>query len=218
MAEAIGLAASVIAVIDLSAKVATLCFQYSTAVGNARADVAHLQSRLNDLDACLRGVHRVLHGPNNQALPISRELIDSLDSCKSELAQVQNRLDPGKARKTMRRLGLRALKWPFDSKEVSGIVANLERYKQTIMLCLQVDQTCVSAPLESPTEQADAIAVQSCLISNKSSTVSRSNPAEIDQLPAYPASTSHSTKTPTSSIDRILRHGFRVNTRVLQVA
>ncbi|QPC57801.1 hypothetical protein HYE67_000032 [Fusarium culmorum] len=141
MAEAVGLAASVIAIIDLSAKVATLCFQYSTAVGNARADFAHLQSRLNDLDACLRGVHRVLHGPNNQALPISRELIDSLDGCKSELAQVQNRLDPGKARKTMRRLGLRALKWPFDSKEVSGIVANLERYKQTIMLCLQVDQT-----------------------------------------------------------------------------
>ncbi|KAF9766796.1 hypothetical protein IL306_000734 [Fusarium sp. DS 682] len=127
MAEAVGLAASVIAIIDLSAKVATLCFQYSTAVGNARADVAHLQSRLNDLDACLRGVHRVLHGPNNQALVISRELIDSLDGCK--------------ARKTMRRLGLRALKWPFDSKDVSGIVADLEHYKQTIMLCLQIDQT-----------------------------------------------------------------------------
>ncbi|EGU74140.1 hypothetical protein FOXB_15348 [Fusarium oxysporum f. sp. conglutinans Fo5176] len=134
MAEAVGLAASVIAIIDLSAKVATLCFQYSTAVGNARTDVARLQSRLNDLDACLRGVHRVLHGPNNQALPISRELIDSLDGCK--------------ARKTMRRLGLRALKWPFDSKEVSGIVANLERYKQTIMLCLQVDQTKSQATIQ----------------------------------------------------------------------
>ncbi|EWY97447.1 hypothetical protein FOYG_02287 [Fusarium oxysporum NRRL 32931] len=159
MAEAVGLAASVIAIIDLSAKVATLCFQYSTAVGNARADVAHLQSRLNDLDACLRGFHRVLHGPNNQALPISRELIDSLDGCKSELAQVQNRLDPGKARKTMRRLGLRALKWPFDSKEVSGIVANLERYKQTIMLCLQVDQTTILLDIQ---QKFDSVSLQPC--------------------------------------------------------
>ncbi|PCD38687.1 hypothetical protein AU210_007153 [Fusarium oxysporum f. sp. radicis-cucumerinum] len=159
MAEAVGLAASVIAVIDLSAKVATLCFQYSTAVRNARADIAHLQSRLNDLDACLRGIHRVLHGPNNQALPISRELIDSLDGCKSELAQVQNRLDPGTARKTMRRLGLRALKWPFDSKEVSGIVANLERYKQTIMLCLQVDQTTILLDIQ---QKFDSVSLQPC--------------------------------------------------------
>ncbi|KAI3572984.1 P-loop containing nucleoside triphosphate hydrolase protein [Fusarium oxysporum f. sp. albedinis] len=145
MAEAVGLTASVVAIIDLSAKVATLCFQYSTAVGNARADIAHLQSRLNDLDTCLRGVHRVLYGPNNQALTISRELIDSLDGCK--------------ASKTMRRLGLRALKWPFDSKEVSGIVANLEHYKQTIMLSLQIDQTTILLDIQ---QKFDGVSLQSC--------------------------------------------------------
>ncbi|KAM6505253.1 hypothetical protein FSOLCH5_014486 [Fusarium solani] len=41
----------------------------------------------------------------------------------------------------MRRFGLRALKWPFDSKEVSDIVSNLERYERTITLGLQIDQT-----------------------------------------------------------------------------
>ncbi|KAL7758379.1 hypothetical protein ACKLNR_012906 [Fusarium oxysporum f. sp. zingiberi] len=175
MAEAVGLALSVITIIDLSAKVSTRCFQYLNAVGNARADITRLQSRLDDLSACLRGAHRVLHGPNNQALAVSRELINSLDGCQSELVQVQNRLDPGKARKTMRRLGLRALKWPFNSKKVSGIVANLEYYKQAIMLCLQVDQT---------------------------STVSRSNPAEIDQSPDYPVSTFHFDRDP-DFVDRL---------------
>jgi hypothetical protein len=67
--------------------------------------------------------------------------VDSVDGCTLELVQVQNRLDPGKARKAMRRFGLRALRWPFDSKEVSGIISNLERYSQTIMWCLQIDQT-----------------------------------------------------------------------------
>lgn len=141
MAEILGLTASVIAVVDLSAKVTTLCFRYSTAVGNARADITQIQGRLNDLDVCLRGVHRVLLAPSGQALAISQSLTDSLNGCKLELVRLQNRLDPGKARKTMRRFGLRALKWPFDNKEISDIVLKLEHYKQSIMLCLQVDQT-----------------------------------------------------------------------------
>ncbi|RYP13088.1 hypothetical protein DL765_007037 [Monosporascus sp. GIB2] len=141
MAEAVGLAASVIAIIDLSAKVANLCFQYSTAVGNARADITCLRTRLDDIGTSLQGVRHLLDGQNYQELATSRELVDSLNGCTSELAQLQSRLDPGKAHKAMRRVGLRALKWPFDSKEVSGIVSSLEHYKQTIMLCLQVDQT-----------------------------------------------------------------------------
>ncbi|RSL64168.1 hypothetical protein CEP51_013189 [Fusarium floridanum] len=143
MAETLGLAASVIAVIDLSAKVATLCLQYSTAVKNARADITCLQNRLDDLGVCLQGAQRLLHDPNDQALAMSRKLVDSLDGYMSELTQLQSRLDPGKARKAMRRFGLRALKWPFDSKEVSGIVSNLDHYKQTITLYLQVDQTTI---------------------------------------------------------------------------
>ncbi|RYP61640.1 hypothetical protein DL771_010059 [Monosporascus sp. 5C6A] len=141
MAEAVGLAASVIAIIELSAKVANLCLEYSNAVRNARDDITCLRTRLEDLGTTLQGIQHLLDGRNNQELAMSRKLVDSLGDCTSELAQLQSRLDPGKARKAMRRFGLRAFKWPFDSKEVSGIVSNLEHYKQTIMLCLQVDQT-----------------------------------------------------------------------------
>ncbi|KAJ3522867.1 hypothetical protein NM208_g12684 [Fusarium decemcellulare] len=146
MAEAVGLAASVIAIINLSAKVVKLCSDYSTAVGNARADITRLQSQLNDLSRCLQGARRLLADPNSKSLATSRGLVDSLDDCKSELDQVQTRLDPGKAgkaRKTMRRFGLCTLKWPFDSKEFSGIISNLERYNQTITWCLQIDQTTI---------------------------------------------------------------------------
>ncbi|KAF4469884.1 Kinesin light chain [Fusarium albosuccineum] len=146
MAEPVGLAASVIAIINLSAKVVKLCSDYSTAVRNARADITRLQSQLNDLSRCLQGARRLLADPNNKSLATSRGLVDSLDGCKSELDQVQTRLDPGKAgkaRKTMRRFGLRTLKWPFDSKEFSGIISNLERYNQTITWCLQIDQTTI---------------------------------------------------------------------------
>jgi hypothetical protein len=41
------------------------------------------------------------------------------------------------------RLSLRALKWPFKSKEVEKEIHDLEGYKQTMSLALQVDQTYV---------------------------------------------------------------------------
>ncbi|KAH7016729.1 P-loop containing nucleoside triphosphate hydrolase protein, partial [Ilyonectria destructans] len=152
MADAVGLAASVIGIIDLSAKVAVLCLQYSTAVGNARADITRLRSRLDDLGTTLHGVQHLLDNRNHQVLATSRKLVDSLDGCISELVQLQSRLDPGKARKAMRRFGLRALKWPFDSKEVSDIVSNLERYKQTITLGLQIDQTTILLDIQQRIE------------------------------------------------------------------
>ncbi|KAH8661759.1 hypothetical protein BGZ61DRAFT_319847, partial [Ilyonectria robusta] len=93
-------------------QVAVLCLQYSTAVGNARADITRLQSRLDDLGTTLQGVQHLLDNRNNQALATSRKLVDSVDGYTSELVQL---LDPGKARRAMRRFGLRALKWPFDS-------------------------------------------------------------------------------------------------------
>ncbi|KAG5805613.1 hypothetical protein H9Q74_009461 [Fusarium xylarioides] len=143
MAEVVGLAASIIAIIELSAKVGKLCVQYSTAAGNARADISRLQSRLKDLNVCLEAAQRLLNDPKNSKLATSRSLVDSLNSCRIELEEVQDKLDPGSARTAMRRFGLRALKWPFDSKEISAVVSNLEHYKQTITLCLQVDQTTI---------------------------------------------------------------------------
>lgn len=43
----------------------------------------------------------------------------------------------------MRQFGLRALKWPFSSKDTQAIVATLERYQRAIAFGLQIDQTCV---------------------------------------------------------------------------
>jgi hypothetical protein len=43
----------------------------------------------------------------------------------------------------MRKVGLRALKWPLKRAEVEGVIQNLERYKSSFLLSLQVDQTYV---------------------------------------------------------------------------
>ncbi|KAH7001205.1 hypothetical protein EDB80DRAFT_879307 [Ilyonectria destructans] len=139
--EAVGAAANIIAVIDLSAKVATLCFQYYTEVAGAQADITRLQSQVNHQCVAFRGARQLLEEKTSQPLATSRELVDSLQECERELRRLEDKLDPSRARKAMRRFGLRALRWPFSRKEIESVIANLERCEQTIMFGLQVDQT-----------------------------------------------------------------------------
>jgi Fungal N-terminal domain of STAND proteins len=134
-------AANVIVVIDISAKIASLCFQYSVAVGNAKEDIGRLQRKVNDIKDVLGEVQQLLDGRDKKRLSATNKLLDSLKECFQQLEELKTQLEPGKTRKAMSRFGVRAFKWPFTNKEVEKIVASLERYEQTFLLALQVDQT-----------------------------------------------------------------------------
>ncbi|KAM0269068.1 hypothetical protein ACHAQH_009824 [Verticillium albo-atrum] len=122
--EGLGVAANVIAVIDLSAKVATLCVQYAKEVAGARADIQRLQKQANQLGSALRAAQHVVEGSNSQSLFASQGLTGSFCECIVDLQRLENKLCPNPARTAMRRLGLRALKWPFNSKEVNQVYGN----------------------------------------------------------------------------------------------
>ncbi|EOA90843.1 uncharacterized protein SETTUDRAFT_102068 [Exserohilum turcica Et28A] len=136
-------AASVIAVIDISAKIVSLCVQYSMAVKDAKGDIERVQRKVSDINHILEKIKQLLDSQDKTRLSATQGLLDSLEQCLNELESLGVKLEPGKTRKTMRRFGLRALKWPFTSKEVDKIVLNLERYEQTFGLALQIDQTAV---------------------------------------------------------------------------
>ena len=134
-------AASVIAVIDMSAKLASLCFQYSIAVKNAKDDVERVQGKVGAINHLLEKIKQLLDSQDKTRLSTTQGLFDSLGQCLGELETLKTKLDPGKTRKTMSRVGFRALKWPFTSKQVDKICLALEGYEQTFMLAIQVDQT-----------------------------------------------------------------------------
>jgi hypothetical protein len=134
-------AASVIAVVELSAKLASRCWQYSLAVKNAKEDIERLQGEVSRIGDVLGGVQKLFDGPEKVRLLTSQKLSDSLKECDVLLQELNSRLEPSNTRKAMSRRGVRALKWPFTSKEVEKIVASLERYGQDFSLALQVDQT-----------------------------------------------------------------------------
>ncbi|KAF2262389.1 hypothetical protein CC78DRAFT_320356 [Lojkania enalia] len=134
-------AASILAVVELSAKVVSLCYQYSVAVKDAKMDIERLQKKVTDIKNVLGEVQRLLDKQDKSQLSSTRKLLDSLKECSQHLQGLKAQLEPGGARKAMQRVGLRSLKWPFTSKQVEKIVASLEQYQCTFGLALQVDQT-----------------------------------------------------------------------------
>lgn len=141
--EGLGGAASVIAVIDISAKVISLCYRYLHEVQGARKDIERLQAEVSSLNVVLEDAQQLLDGPDGSRLSTSKKLYQSLKDCHAHLKDVEDQLEPGTTRKTMHRFGLRSWKWPFKSKEMERVVSALGRCKSNICDALQVDQTYV---------------------------------------------------------------------------
>ncbi|KFY68931.1 hypothetical protein V496_00682 [Pseudogymnoascus sp. VKM F-4515 (FW-2607)] len=140
MAEVLGLASSVITVIDLSAKVASWCSEYYANVKNARDDIERLQRETQGLKATLERVQALCNGPNGVKLQESQSFREAVKDCKKQLDQLETKLEPRTTKKLMSHYGLRALRWPLKSKEVNGIIKKLGNCKDNISFILQVDQ------------------------------------------------------------------------------
>jgi hypothetical protein len=136
-------AASVIAVIQLTGSLVKLCGDYTREVRDAREEILTLQQAITSLQWTLQDLQEFLQSNNAKALPTSSRLVSNIADCLSDLQALEARLDPGKGRRLMRKVGLRALKWPLKRTEAEGVAKNLEGYKSSFLLSLQVDQTYV---------------------------------------------------------------------------
>ncbi len=78
MAEGLGVAASAIAVIELSAKVASLCLKYSKAVKNAHSDIFRLETEVINLRTLSEAAKQLLEGPYKENLQATQQLRGTL--------------------------------------------------------------------------------------------------------------------------------------------
>ena len=116
-------AASVIAVVDISVKVLTLCGEYASAVQGAKEEIERLTCEIEALRLVLESVTD------------ETGCRDALHQCLSELQVIEARLSSKKTSK-MTRWGVRALKWPFKKKDVDLLLSALERHKTTLTAAL----------------------------------------------------------------------------------
>lgn len=133
-------AASIIAIINLSAKIAVICTKYIADVKDAKEDVERLEKEIEAVRAIFTSAREPLDNSESSRLSASQNLHNTISNCLSLLEELNDRLQL-KNQKLMRRYGLRALKWPFKTQEVDKFVRILAGHKQTVLVALQIDQT-----------------------------------------------------------------------------
>ncbi|KAH7201200.1 hypothetical protein DER44DRAFT_436785 [Fusarium oxysporum] len=151
MAEALGVASSVIAVVDLSAKILSLCLQYSREVKNAKDDIDRLHKEVAAFQNTTEKLKALLEEPRGRELKTSQQLLSVIEDGRSKLEKLEQQLQPPTHRKVMSRFGARAFKWPFESKDVEGTIRNLVRCRENISLALNIDQIVILQSIDDRT-------------------------------------------------------------------
>ncbi|KAJ5098832.1 hypothetical protein N7532_005833 [Penicillium argentinense] len=134
-------AASVIAVVQLTGTIVQICGKYLSSVKNAKQDIQRFQEKTIALAQVLQSLNGLLCGSSGTKLTATQDLIDNITTCSSTLTKLKERIDPETTQRRMRKWGLRAFKWPLKRSEVDGFIGEIEWYKTTFSLSLQVDQT-----------------------------------------------------------------------------
>ena len=133
-------AASVIAVVQLTGSIIQICGKYISNVKNATQDIRRLEEKIAALANVLQSLDELLRGSNGKITAL-KHLVGNITTCSLALTELKNKMDPETTQKGMRKWGLRAFKWPLARSEVDSVIGEIEWYKTTFALSLQVDQT-----------------------------------------------------------------------------
>ncbi|RMJ22820.1 WD domain, G-beta repeat protein [Aspergillus sp. HF37] len=148
-------AASVIAVIQLAGSIVKICAGYIKQVNDAGDEIRALQQTVTDLAGVLQELNVFLQGSNGTKLSSSQTLDGPITKCCSTLTDLEGTIDPGMRTKAMRKFGFRAWKWPLKCTEVNRIIQDLERYKTSFTLSLQIDQAALTTGISQTTGRID---------------------------------------------------------------
>lgn len=140
MAEAFGVAASALAVTELSSKVVKLCLQYTKDVAASRDDIERLKKKVIGLSEVAKSVKDLSDNSPQSMMTTMKNLHPVLEESRMRLQELHSKLTPGNRGTAMRKFGIRALTWPFKSKDMEKIFTELGGLTQTISLAMQVDQ------------------------------------------------------------------------------
>ncbi|KAF5005805.1 hypothetical protein FDECE_7784 [Fusarium decemcellulare] len=183
MAEALGVVASVIAVVQASEKIITICKTYIEGIHNYPSDLRRVLievSSLKDLSQNLT----FLHDSDGATSPVLQNLCrrdGPIDGCKDVITRLQNELSPaayeanhvaegkeatsdGETRETKRRRTLKPtlarLAWPLRANKVRNLLEEVTQYKAIISMALSSDivqdMKTVKGKLNDVSDQLDS--------------------------------------------------------------
>lgn len=169
MAEAIGLAASIIAVVDLAGKLTILSKFYIENVKDARQDFRQILREAASLAAALNSLHFLVeHDPDfecdSELDDLFEPTVGAVKGCEDALKRLlrmipdpdrtSNREDPSRLY-TMKRKAREAatlLAWPLNKSKAMALMDVIGRYKETISLVILGDLSYASPSYPATTD------------------------------------------------------------------
>ncbi|KAI1177260.1 hypothetical protein F4777DRAFT_542357 [Nemania sp. FL0916] len=159
MAEAFGTVASALAVAELSIKVVRQCKRYYEGVKNADDNIERVIHEVQSMQTVLEALNDLLDSPQGAKLKTSPKLYDALMFGRIQLENLSKELEPSNTGRLMRRVHIRALKWPFKRDEVNERLLHLARCTQSLTSVLQIDETQAVLRIEENIVNSDQRAV-----------------------------------------------------------
>ena len=149
--DPLSITASVIAVLQATEAVISICCNYRSAAKGASWDVSRVLDQVRSLRSVLRTLEeladRVETGSSDVRLPALKLLcnpkVGELAECLAEMKSLEGRLalptwagPAGSKRSSL----VQALSWPLNKGETEKTLQTIERYKATLNLAITADQ------------------------------------------------------------------------------
>ncbi len=152
--DPISITGTIIAVLQLTATIISITYDYRQGVSSASREVLQLSSSLNSLKDVLEALLSLIESSSSKSesgfeLKEERsggtrlatvELLakegGTLESCFEELEKLKRKLEPERGWRSVRK----SLVWPLKEKEVLRVLQGLERGKSMMLLALSADQ------------------------------------------------------------------------------
>ncbi|KAK6538211.1 hypothetical protein TWF694_011092 [Orbilia ellipsospora] len=145
--DGLSVAASVIAVIQISISVVNLCDEYFKRVKNAKEEIEKVRNQVALNLQILKNAQELLDGPYRAKLSASAGFKNALSIGKAELETLQQKLqenffqqsEQGKKRNSFFNR-MKDFRWPFTLTEIQQVITKLENVRQGVEQCIQIDQ------------------------------------------------------------------------------
>ena len=104
--EGVSAAANIVALINTSLKVLSICAKYYFHVKNAKKDIDRFSLEVKAFINVLHNLDKLARNPGvAMRLLASRSISEDIQRCLLDLERLQKNLDPGKGRKVMSQMG-----------------------------------------------------------------------------------------------------------------
>lgn len=144
MAEALGLASSIVALVQLSASVYSATSKFYREAKEAKSKIGALATQTRNLSGVLQSLSLLASSPlfDDAAVSVPDFRDTYIESCHATLHKIKRKLEKAEVdfeTGSHRKLIMRSLKWPFALQETKDLIAELGHHQDVLQLALSAD-------------------------------------------------------------------------------